>query len=74
MPTQDEELDEEFEVMAATAMLHHMPPTQAMDQAALLVSIHFQLQWHPLYHFCTGDTIMKLALFLNNDVACYCCT
>ena len=41
MPTQDEELDEEFEVMAATAMLHHMTPTQAMDQAALLVSIPF---------------------------------
>ena len=39
--TQDEELDEEFEAMAATAMLHHMTPTQAMDQAALLVSIPF---------------------------------
>ncbi|KAL0044664.1 hypothetical protein WJX82_004688 [Trebouxia sp. C0006] len=35
---EDGGLDGEWELMAASAMLHHMPPSQAVDQATLLVA------------------------------------
>jgi hypothetical protein len=34
---EDGGLDGEWELMAASAMLQHMPPSQAVDQATLLV-------------------------------------